>query len=80
MIGSISSKARYAILSPTPVVSGYAIPFKYWERAQIQAKLVSSTGVETTVASADYTVTSPSDSGRLTFVGGYVFPDRKSVV
>ena len=75
MIGNISSKARYAILSPTPVVSGYAIPFKYWERAQIQAKLVSSTGVETTVASADYTVTSPSDSGSLTFVGGYVFPD-----
>ncbi len=75
MIGNISSKARYAILSPTPVVSGYAIPFKYWDRSQIQAKLVSLTGVETTVASSDYTVTSPSDTGTLTFTGGYVFPD-----
>jgi len=80
MIGNISSKARYAILSTTPVGSGYAIPFKYWEGAQLQAKLVSTTGIETTIDSTNYSVTTPSDSGTLTFAGGYVFPDNAAVL
>ena len=74
MISSISSKERYTILSPTPVGSGYAIPFKYWENTQIKVKVVTTDGVESTVASSDYTVTSPGDTGTLTFGGAYTFP------
>ncbi|NCC90132.1 MAG: hypothetical protein EOM01_07250 [Spirochaetia bacterium] len=80
MIGNVINKARYTVLSTTPVVSGYSIPFKYWDVSQISVILTSSTGVETQVASASLSVTSPGDTGTLTFAAGYTFPEGTSVL
>jgi hypothetical protein len=80
MIGNVINKERYTILSTTPSVSGYSIPFKYWDKSQISVVLTSSAGVETTVDSASYTVTSPADSGTLAFVAGYTFPEGTALL
>lgn len=80
MIGNVINKVRYTVLSTTPVVSGYSIPFKYWDVSQISVILTSSTGVETQVASASLSVTSPGDTGTLTFAAGYTFPEGTSVL
>jgi len=80
MIGNVINKERYTILSTTPSVSGYSIPFKYWDKSQISVVLTSSAGVETTVDSASYTVTSPADSGTLTFIVGYTFPEGTALL
>lgn len=80
MIGNVINKERYTILSTTPSVSGYSIPFKYWDKSQISVVLTSSAGVETTVDSASYTVTNPADSGTLAFVAGYTFPEGTALL
>ncbi len=80
MIGNVINKERYTILSTTPSVSGYSIPFKYWDKSQISVVLTSNAGVETTVDSASYTVTSPADSGTLAFVAGYTFPEGTALL
>ncbi|MGE4465677.1 hypothetical protein, partial [Sphaerochaeta sp.] len=80
MIGNVINKERYTILSTTPSVSGYSIPFKYWDKSQISVVLTSSAGVETTVDSASYAVTSPADSGTLTFIAGYTFPEGTALL
>ena len=80
MISDIISKERYMVLSPTPVGSGYSIPFKYWDRDQIKAIITDDDGVESTVSSSDYSVTAPGDTGTLTFVPLYTFPAGTAIL
>ncbi len=80
MISNIVSKERYMVLSPTPIGSGYSIPFKYWDRSQISAIITDSDGLESTVSTSDYSVSSPGDTGTLTFDHQYTFPAGTEVL
>jgi hypothetical protein len=79
MIGNVVNKERYAVLSTTPLAS-YEIPFKYWATSQIIVVITSSAGVETTVDTANYTVSTPGDTGTIEFAVGYSFPTGTSVL
>lgn len=80
MISDIISKERYMVLSPTPVASGYSIPFKYWHPDQIKAIITDDDGAETTVSSSNYSTTAPGDTGTLTFAGQYTFPAGTAIL
>jgi hypothetical protein len=80
MIGNVTNKVRYSVLSTTPVGSGYSIPFKFFSASQISVLITSSTGIETVVDAANYSMTVPGDTGTLTFAAGYAFPEGTSVL
>ena len=79
MLGNIANKIRYGVLSTTPLLS-YDIPFKFWDSSQITAFLTSEEGIEAVVDSAFFTVSSPGETGTVSFVGGYTYPVGTSVL
>lgn len=79
MIGNVINKVRYSVLSPTPLQK-YDIPFKFWDASQISLRLTSDDGTETSVDVLDYTVSTPGDTGEISFDGGYVFPANTAIL
>ncbi len=79
MIGNIANKIRYSVLSITPL-SSYDIPFKFWDSSQISVFITSAEGIESEVSDSNFTVSSPGETGTISFTAGYSFPEDTSIL
>lgn len=80
MVSNETNRITYNISGQsTPLASGYEIPFVFEDPSWVEVYLTGSR-TDTKVEPSSYTVDTSTETPRVKFVAGYLFPEDKSIL